>query len=91
MKKILMMLMMLATMFVGMQAYAGDLVNVNTATVEQLQTIKGIGDKTSAAIVAYRNEHGDFKAVEGLTAVKGIGAKKLENAKGMLTVSTDNK
>ncbi|MDX8387910.1 MAG: helix-hairpin-helix domain-containing protein [Ghiorsea sp.] len=77
MRKILVMLMMLAAMFVAVESYAGDMLNINMANVEELQMIKGVGPKTAASIVAYREAHGDFSSVAGLTAVKGIGDKKL--------------
>lgn len=86
MKKIMVVLMFLMSMMLAGGAYAGDMVNVNTATVAQLETIKGIGPKTAAAIVAYRAEHGDFSSVTGLTAVKGIGDKKLQKISDSLTV-----
>jgi len=58
-------------------AWAGDKIDVNTATAEQLQSVKGIGVKTAAAIIAYREAHGAFKDVEELVKVRGIGKKKL--------------
>jgi len=77
MKKLLMILMMFTTMFVAVETYASDIVNINTATVEQLQQVKGIGASTAAAIVAYRKSHGDFSSLKELMSVKGIGEKKL--------------
>lgn len=71
-------------------AIAADQVNVNTATVEQLQTVKYIGATTAAAIVAYRTAHGMFKSLDGLTAVKGIGAKTLDKIREHLTVGMAN-
>ncbi|MBM9529663.1 helix-hairpin-helix domain-containing protein [Desulfoprunum benzoelyticum] len=53
-------------------------ININTADVEALTTIPGIGPKTAEAIVAYRNDKGQFKKVDDLIEVKGIGEKKLE-------------
>ena len=53
-------------------------VNINTATLEQLQTIKGIGKKKAEAILQYRKEHGAFRTKEDLLQVKGIGKKALE-------------
>ena len=91
MKKLLMILMMFSTMLVAVESYAGDMVNVNTATVEQLQSVKGIGEKTALAIVAYRTEHGDFKKIEELTSVKGLGDKKIEKVKSMLTTGKQKK
>ncbi|MDQ7002796.1 MAG: helix-hairpin-helix domain-containing protein [Ghiorsea sp.] len=87
MKKTLITLMFLMSMMLAGGAYAGDMVNVNTATVAQLETIKGIGPKTAAAIVAYREEHGDFSSVAGLTSVIGIGDKKLKKIADGLTVN----
>ena len=88
MKRIMIVLMFLMSMMLAGGAYAGDMLNVNTATATQLETIKGIGPKTAAAIVAYRTEHGDFSSVDALTAVKGIGDKKLMKIAGGLTVNT---
>lgn len=53
-------------------------VNINTATLEELQTIKGIGKKKVEAILQYRKEHGAFRTKEDLLQVKGIGKKALE-------------
>ena len=86
MKRIVMMLMFLMSMMLAGGAYAGDMLNVNTASAAQLETIKGIGPKTAEAIVAYRTEHGDFTSVDALTSVKGIGDKKLKKIADGLTV-----
>ncbi|USB34415.1 helix-hairpin-helix domain-containing protein [Paenibacillus sp. YPG26] len=56
-------------------------VNINTAGLEELQNIPGIGAKKAAAIVDYRNQHGAFTKVADLTKVKGIGPKMLEKMK----------
>ena len=53
-------------------------VNINTATLEELQTIKGIGKKKAEAILQYRKEHGAFRTKEDLLQVNGIGKKALE-------------
>ncbi len=53
-------------------------VKLNQATVEELSSIKGIGGKKAQAIIDYRSEHGDFKAVEELINVKGIGQGTLK-------------
>ena len=65
---------------------AAEEVNINTATAEQLQMVKGIGEKTAAAIITYREAHGAFKSVDDLTRVKGIGDKKLDKIDDDLTV-----
>ena len=48
-------------------------VNINTAGVEELKALPGIGPSKAAAIVAYRDQHGKFKSVDELKQVKGIG------------------
>jgi len=70
----------------GSLAWAGDSVNINSASVKELQKVDGIGAKTAAKIVAYRDEHGSFKNVDGLLKIKGFGKKKLEKAGDELTV-----
>lgn len=59
-------------------AEANGRVNVNTATVEELCVLPGVGEKKAQAIVAYREENGPFSAVEELEAVSGIGPKIIE-------------
>lgn len=60
-------------------------VNINTATLEELQTIKGIGKKKAEAILQYRKEHGAFRTKEDLLQVKGIGKKALEVIENQVT------
>ncbi|HTQ09926.1 MAG TPA: helix-hairpin-helix domain-containing protein [Fimbriimonadaceae bacterium] len=52
-------------------------VDINTASSEELQQITGIGPATAAKILDYRKEHGTFKSLDELTAIKGISEKKL--------------
>jgi len=53
-------------------------ININSATAEQLTLLPGIGNKTAGAIVQYRTKNGNYKSLEDLTGVKGIGFKTLE-------------
>jgi len=50
-------------------------VDINHATTDELITLKGLGSKKAAAIIAYRKAHGDFQSVNDLAKVHGIGAK----------------
>lgn len=62
------------------------LVNINTANKEQLLTISGIGDSKAESIIAYREEHGNFKTIEEIKNVSGIGDSLYEKIKNSITV-----
>ena len=64
-----------------------ETVELNQATVEELQSLPGIGPALSARIVAYRAEHGPFKSVDQLTEVKGIGHAKLAKFRDQLALN----
>jgi len=55
-----------------------QVVNLNTASVEALETLPGVGPATAARIIEFRKSHGGFGSVDELLTVKGIGPKKLE-------------
>lgn len=61
-------------------------VNINTASVEELQTLQGIGAKKAADIVAYREAHGAFKSIAELENVKGIGKATVDKLSGEIVV-----
>ncbi len=60
-------------------------VNINTASVEELATLPGIGQSTAEKIVKYRQNH-KFEKTSDLMEVKGIGEKKFEKIKSQLSV-----
>ena len=65
-------------------------VNINTADAEQLASnLQGIGATRAAAIVAYRQEHGEFNSVDELMRVKGIGESTLEVNRDLITVGDE--
>jgi comEA protein len=61
-------------------------VNLNTANLEQLAELPGIGNSIAERIIKYRTETGLFKATDDLLSVKGIGKKKYEKLSGLITV-----
>ncbi|PCK20769.1 competence protein ComEA [Bacillus pumilus] len=61
-------------------------VNVNQADATELQTINGIGPAKAEAIIAYREEHGEFQQIEDLRNIPGFGDKTVERLKSQLTV-----
>jgi competence protein ComEA len=62
-------------------------INLNTATVDQLETLPGIGRKTAERILDYRQKNGPFKKIEELMNVKGIGEKSFLKIKPQLSVA----
>jgi len=61
-------------------------VNINQATVAELQRLPDIGQVTAERIVAYRTENGPFRSSADLVKVKGVGQKKLEKLKDYIVV-----
>ena len=60
-------------------------INLNTATVDQLMTLPGIGQKTAERILEYRTKSGGFKKIEELMNVKGIGEKSFLKIKPLVS------
>ena len=67
-------------------APAGGVVNLNSATQAQLETLPGIGAATAKRIIEHRQKNGNFKKVEELMNVKGIGEKAFLKLKSQVTV-----
>jgi competence protein ComEA len=63
-------------------------VNLNTATVAQLEALPGIGKSTAERILEYRQKSGGFKKVEDLMNVRGIGEKSFLKLKPLVTVTS---
>lgn len=63
-----------------------SIISINSATSEQLQTLSGIGESKALAIIKYREENGNFKSVEEIMNVSGIGEALFEKIKDYITV-----
>ena len=61
-------------------------IDINTAGVEELDQLPGIGEVLAGRIIAYREEHGPFTSMEGLLEVSGIGEAKLAELEGWITI-----
>ena len=61
-------------------------INLNTASKEQLMQLTGIGDKKADEIIAYRQQNGNFKTIDDLKNVSGIGDKTFEKISSQITV-----
>jgi len=64
-----------------------DLINVNTASLEQLDSLPGIGPTTAQKIIDYRTEHGPFSTIDDLDNVSGIGPSTLDQIRALVTVN----
>jgi competence protein ComEA len=65
---------------------AGDVVDLNSATVEQLDALPGVGPITATAIVTWRQAHGKFTSVDQLADVDGIGPARLDKLRALVRV-----
>jgi len=65
---------------------AGGKVNLNSATLDQLETLPGIGEVIGQRIIDYREQHGPFRSVDDLLNVSGIGPSHLADVKDLVTV-----
>lgn len=70
----------------ALELLPGEVLDLNTATAEELQKLPGIGPALSQAIVDYREEHGPFHSVEDLLQVPGIGPGRLDNIRDLVRV-----
>ena len=85
------------TLFVGLfflsanSVFAADMININTASQAQLETLNGVGPATATAIIEHREQAGGFKTVDEITNVKGIGDKKLAKFSDQIVVAEPKK
>lgn len=86
MKKTLSITALLFSLLVSPVVLA-ETVNINTADAAALDSLDGIGAKKAEAIVAYRTEHGEFKTLEDLKEVSGIGDKLFDKIKDQIALT----
>ncbi len=72
-------------------ADAGDKININTATLDELTQLKGVGEVLAQKIIDYRMENGPFGSVNDLLNVQGIGPKILSDNMDKITVGESKK
>lgn len=79
-------LLALVLICISLMSGAFAAVNLNTAGVDELDSVKGIGKAKAQAIVDYRTKNGPFKSVDDLKGVKGFGEKSVAKLRSELTV-----
>lgn len=77
-----------ALLAIGLSCPAFAAVDLNSASVSELESVNGIGPAKAQAIVDYRKAHGSFKSVEELDNVKGFGKKSVDKLKSEFTVGS---
>lgn len=75
----------LFSLIAGNAQASDEKININTATIEQLSEIRGIGPAIAQRIVEYRQKNGTFSTVDEIVNVRGIGPKTLENIRDSIT------
>lgn len=85
------LLLVIASLMAFSMTPAWATVDINTATVAELEAVNGIGPKKAQAIVDYRKKNGAFKSVDDLENVKGLGKASIDKMRADLTVTKAKK
>ncbi len=80
-------LLLAFAMWFALSGVALAVVNINTATKEELTSIKGVGDKRAQEIIEYRKKNGNFKSIDDLGKVPGIGPGLIKQIRSDVTVT----
>jgi competence protein ComEA len=78
---------LLFAIWFALSGVALAVVNINTATKEELMTVKGIGEKRAQEIIDYRKKNGNFKSVDDLEKVPGVGPGLMKQIRPEVTVT----
>jgi comEA protein len=65
-------------------------ININTASLDELQKLPRVGPQVAQRIIDYRKEHGNFRKIEEIMKVRGIGERTFNQLKDLITVGADN-
>ena len=79
-----------AKLIEGTQPATSAMINLNSATLEQLDILPGIGPSKARAIIEYRTKFGEFRSLEQIMEVKGIGPKLFEKMKDRIAIHTQS-
>ena len=79
----------LALVLSPLAVWAAEPINLNTATADDLTALNGVGPAKAEAIIEYRTANGDFRSVDEIVNVPGIGEKSLEKWRDQLTVGNE--
>lgn len=83
--------LLVASLFLGYSlVLAGEKININLATADELDRLKGVGAKTAMRIIEFRERNGPFQKPEDITLVKGIGRKLFEKNRDSITVKNND-
>ena len=84
--RVVLLLLLLCSLTFAQPASTSRLINLNTATAAQLETLPGIGPGLAARILEYRRKHGSFKRPQDLIIVRGFSARRYRQLAPLLTV-----
>ncbi|OQK17122.1 hypothetical protein AU255_04265 [Methyloprofundus sedimenti] len=83
--------LLIVLMFLSFSVFA-EPIDINKASAKEIATsLNGIGDKKAEEIVDYREKHGDFKSIDELSNVKGIGVKTIEKNRNNIKLKSQEK
>ena len=80
-------LLLAFAMWFAISGVALAVVNINTATKEELTSLKGVGEKRAQEIISYRTKNGPFKTVDDLEKVPGIGPGIMKQIRSEITTT----